>query len=187
MEALDYIEAGVNRGRLVLSIYLDIKGAFDTIKPQALIKAMESRGMPGWYIRILKDFLSHHKTTLELAGYKETRMLNRGAPQGSVGAPTAWNVAFHELVKIINKDGIKGIAFADDGAIFITGSDPKEMRETMQKVLNETEEWASSFGLKFAPTKSYAILYNRKRIKPNLPEEMQIGGGKIPYVNEVWG
>lgn len=185
LEATDYIESGTKRGEKVLAVYLDIKGAFDHVYPSKLLEEMERREMPKWYTRIYRNFMEHRTVTLSLFGKTERRVLKRGCQQGSVASPSAWNIVFDELVTLINTGPFLGVAFADDGVIFIRGFDLPSMRDKMQQLLLEVEKWAQKYGLDFSPSKSAAIVYSQAKKKTILPAPLKIGGKDICYEKEI--
>ena len=67
---------------IVLS--LDIAGAFDTVNHTRLLDNLRKKGIPYWFVRTLKSFLTDRSTTLIVDREETTvRKLNVSIPQGS--------------------------------------------------------------------------------------------------------
>ena len=96
-----------------LGIFLDIRGAFDNIKPDVIHKALLEFGAEtdraGWYL----DYLRVRLISFHLNG-SIVQKVGIGLPQGGVASAKFWNLAFDGAVKIINSGGVVGKAFADD-------------------------------------------------------------------------
>ena len=54
----------------------------------------------------------------------------------------------------------------------------------MQEALNKATEWSTKEGLNFVPSKSYAVLFHRKK-QVTLPEKLKLNGIPIEYVKET--
>lgn len=194
LDALDFIESGVNRKEYVMGLSLDIKGAFDNIDPAYLLKVLRERKAPEWFNKIIENYLTYRTVAVELNGKIELRQITRGTPQGSAAAPTLWAIAFDELLEIINKDGFHGIGFADDALILIKGPDPTTLALRMATLLPNVDAWARKAGLTFCPNKTQAILFplrgqrlsrsDLSRITTNLPA-LELGGGKVEFKESV--
>ena len=71
--------------------------------------------------------------------------------------------------------------FADDLMAGKEGSDPAQLVQALQLVINLAIEGGQTCGLKFSPEKSAAILFHRKRKNPELIP-LQINQTNIPYL-----
>ena len=112
----DRIERFVLKRKACLGVFLDIKGAFDSILPEhihaSLIKFGADRKMADWY----HSYLVHRNLYFENSGVEISCTINIGFPQGGVASAKFWLIAFDEAVHIINSCSIDGTAFADDCA-----------------------------------------------------------------------
>ena len=110
-EVANYIEMNVFKRRFCVGVFLDIKGAFDNIKPQCVYESLREHGsdpdMAAWYL----DLLIHRNISYTLGDINITRTISRGFPQGGVTSAKFWLIAFNGAVEIINSRGIKGTAF----------------------------------------------------------------------------
>lgn len=50
--------------------------------------------------------------------------VNRGTPQGGVLSPLLWLLVVNQILKVLENQHFKAIAYADDGSITISGLFP---------------------------------------------------------------
>src|SRR5258708_5577783 len=129
----------------------DIKGAFDNISHNYLLKAIGS--VPGR--ELIKQWLK--------AGYIEEEMFNateQGTPQGGVISPLLANIALHGMEEAIgvtyNSKGIISgkravVRYADD---FVCFCETKEDAEQIQNIL---VEWLKERGLALSGEKTHIV------------------------------
>ena len=188
-KVVNYVEKGINSGKYVLGVFMDIAGAFDNVNLESIIREMQERNVPDKIVNWYKHFLHNRKVTSELGTASAAVKPKKGTPQGGVlSAIIAWNLVFDQFLN--NYDGpdhrgILSIAFADDGTLLITGIDVQTMYARMQNAINAATDWARENGLEFCPKKTNAVLFTRRnkpvRNKPNL----KMNGQRVPNVNSV--
>ena len=113
-ETVDLIESALHTNEYALVLFMDIKGAFDNLNQEAAIEAMRNRNLPNWFVDWYEAYLALRTATVTMHGIKTTRWIPKGSPQGGVYSPTFWNIAFDELLAILNNNGGRGVGFADD-------------------------------------------------------------------------
>ena len=96
-QAIDCIESAIHQKEYALSLFLDIKGAFDNLKQDAALQAMRDRKIANWFTDWYEYYLSDRTATATVNGKSETRHVPHGSPQGGVYSPTFWNIAFDDL------------------------------------------------------------------------------------------
>ncbi len=130
----------------------DIKGAFDNISHEFLLKALGNIPAKG----LIKQWLK--------AGYMEENVFHRtetGTPQGGIISPLLANIALHGMEKvlgvkykrsngtIIGKRAV--IRYADDFVVFC------ESKEDAHIVINILTNWLSERGLKLSEEKTKIV------------------------------
>ena len=88
-------------------------------------------------------------------------------PQGGVSSAKLWIITFNEAIEIINEYRVTGQGFADDCGTMIGSNNAHEMNKSMQRMLNKLYHWGEGKNLKFNPTKTIAVLFNKKHISQN--------------------
>ena len=119
-EAVDMIEAVLNRQEIGLGLFLDISGAFDNVRHSAALAALKSKEFGNWFINWYKSYLTDRTAAGTIHGVTVVIITAMGSPQGGVFSPTLWNICFDELLEILNKLARKGIGYADDALAFLS-------------------------------------------------------------------
>ncbi|WP_083874355.1 group II intron reverse transcriptase/maturase [Dactylococcopsis salina] len=143
-DAIEQCFLRVQGGRDTWVLDADIKGFFDNIAHESILKAIESvpRGdlIEGW----LK------------AGYLDIGLLNptdMGTPQGGVISPLLANIGLHGLedfIKSVNpKLGV--IRYADD--FVVTSKD----KESLEHILDQIKQWMLERGLEISAEKTRIV------------------------------
>jgi hypothetical protein len=94
------IEHAMHNGQFAVTVFLDIRGAFDNITSDAIVLAMERHHInpeiAGWYDFYLRNWLCEST----LGDEKAFMDLSDGTPQGGVlSPPIGWNLAFNKLLE----------------------------------------------------------------------------------------
>ena len=177
---VEYAEnALINRGYM-LSVSLDIQGAFDNVTTEGMIEGLRAKGvneqMVQWYLSCLQT----RTITAEYKGASISKAPTKGTPQGGVLSPVMWNLAFESFIELFPDSGnIKCTVFADDAMLCIAGDCPVHLVNQMQRGLNTSVQWGDDNGLHFAPEKTVAMMFTRKSddVIPNV----KVGDYMVPY------
>ena len=160
--ALNTIESALYRKNMVIVIDLDIKGAFDNISTNAIVRAMEERKIEhivcSWY----SDYLHHRTCESSLGGSTVQTKLTRGCPQGDVASPPiAWNIPYDSFLEAYDGSSVAQFGFADDSKLIIIGIDFDMMLRLAQWAISEAERWAASTGVSYSPEKTAVMFLNK--------------------------
>ena len=98
---LDVLEEVNNsRENYVLSIFLDIAGAFDNAWWPRILVQLQDFGVKGKEFGCIKDYFKDRYAILRCRNVEKEKLLTMGCPQGSVLGPTLWIVLFLSLIHI---------------------------------------------------------------------------------------
>ena len=148
VRVVDNIEKGLLRNQFTLGVFIDIAGAFNNLKTDKALQAMNDRGLPDNLVSWFESFVTNRIAQTELLGARVTRKINLGTPQGGVISPLFWNIPFDELLEILNSTpGITAIGFADDLVLLISGVDEATLSNIMQQAINKAKKWLIKYGL----------------------------------------
>lgn len=79
----------LDRGRKCITVFLDLKKAFDTVSVPTLVNKLEKVGIRGRPLNFLTDYLSNRKQRLRIGSYMSDKAeVFFGVPLGSVLGPT---------------------------------------------------------------------------------------------------
>ena len=178
-QAIAYLDMMIHRKKVNYIVDLDIKGFFDNIDHEWLIKFLEYRINDRVYIRYIKRFLK--------SGILEQGKLlksEKGTPQGGIISPVLGNIYLHFVLddwfeKIVEKQtkGYAGmVRYADDCVICF------EYKEEAEKYLRSVKKRLEKFGLELSEEKTKIIEFgryaqrNRRARKEKKPETFDFLG-----------
>jgi hypothetical protein len=159
-----YIESGLNNREPVLGVFLDIEGAFDRTKYEAIKKSAQEHAVPFPIIDWVSNMLKHRTLRADLKGTCVRMTPTRGCPQGGIASPLFWIMVADSLTKRLKDSGFYTIGYADDFAILVKGKFVGTVFHRMRFAMKIVEKWCVEEGLSVNPRKTSAILFTRKRI-----------------------
>lgn len=162
-DTVDHIESEVLRQGFAIGVFLDIEGAFDNLLPEGVIESLRNRDPKYKLLNWFKRYLTTRIICMDHKGVSLTRELVKGTPQGGVLSPILWNLAFDEVLKLLDKGPVKVCGYADDLVLIGRGKDPTTIRNNLQIAIDKVLVWGSKSGLKFSATKSIAMMFTRRR------------------------
>lgn len=166
MLAAEVIDVSPHSHLVRMVVVTDAAKAYDNVSHEVIIKNMEGLGIPLKITRIVHSFKRDWEFTIRLNGKNVgSYTSNRGVPQGSVLAPTLFNLAIIPLAWTLEKiNDISFILYAHDVTLWHTHTDLKT-QEKLQDALNELDEYMRNTGLALSPHKSYYIQIANKNVK----------------------
>ena len=178
------IEEALQRNQFALGIFLDIQGAFDNVRFEAILQGMQEKGINQEIISWYQHYLHNRSIEVKYKGVSLTRAPSMGTPQGGVLSPLMWNLAFESLLEGFDSGPVVATGFADDAGLLVTGRSPAQLSRQMQEAVNWALSWGSLKGLTFAPSKTVAVLFTRKR-KFDMPPALAMSGVNIQFSETV--
>jgi RNA-directed DNA polymerase len=156
--ALDAIYVGINRRKVNWVLDADIRGFFDAIDHEWMMRMLEHRIADKRVLRLIRKWL--------IAGVSEDGEWSRttvGTPQGAVISPLLANIYLHYALDLWvdqwRNRNAKGdviiVRYADD---FVIGF---QHRSEARRFLRELSERMEKFGLKLHPDKTRLIEFGR--------------------------
>ena len=157
-QAIAYLDKMLHREHTNYVVDLDIKGYFDNIDHEWLIKFLEYRIGDRVYIRYIKRFLK--------SGILEQGKLiksEKGTPQGGIISPVLGNIYLHFVLddwfeKVVEREtkGYAGmVRYADDSVACF------EYKDEAEKYLRSVKKRLGKFGLEVSEEKTKIIEFGR--------------------------
>ncbi len=180
---VDKIEEGLLNKQVTIAVFLDIRGAFDSVKQEYVIQSMLRKGIElpicSWYEKYLKNRVS----SIDIGDCKRDFRSVSGVPQGGLISPIAFTLCIDSYLDELNTNGVRTVAFADDLCVLSTSPDPSTAGNLIQGKLKTLEVWSNESGLEFNVNKTNAMIFTNKTKfkKPNLLLCNQI----IEYADQV--
>ena len=157
-QALDALNVGIQRRRVNWILDADIKGFFDHLSHEWMMKFVEHRVADNRILRLIQKWLKAGVS--EDGEWTETKV---GTPQGAVVSPLLANVYLHYVfdlwAEVWRKKVARGdmilVRYADD---LVVGF---EDRAEAERFLGEFQERLGKFGLEIHPEKTRLIEFGR--------------------------
>jgi len=177
--ALDALTVGLRRKKVNWVLDLDVRGFFDNVSHEWLVKFVEHRIADRRIIRLIQKWLRTGVT--EEGVWTETE---EGTPQGAVVSPLLANIYLHYVLDLWVKQWRRKLAhgdmivvrYADDAVLGF------EHRKDADEFLKQLRERMQKFGLELHPEKTRLIEFgrfsegNRKRRGEGKPETFDFLG-----------
>ena len=163
---------------------LDIQGAFDNVRTDKIVRALNNHKYPRYISRWMTDYLTNRMSIIDVKGETDAIALTGGTPQGGVLSPLLWNLTFDSFLEKFNTDQVKCFGFADDACLLVQGVDPIRTKGIMQMYLNEVQIWGEQNGLLFSPKKTEAMFLTRQN-RFQEPGPLVLAGKNIEYKTEA--
>lgn len=144
--------------RYVITIFLDISGAFDNLRWSALQEDLEALGASAHTRAHISEYLRGRTATMIIGGVSKTVRVTKGCPQGSILGPVLWNVTMEALLRVDYPQHVNVQAYADDVAVSVAGSSRAAIIQRAEQALQPILHWAANRGLNFPAQKSTAMM-----------------------------
>lgn len=156
------LELALDRKHKATLVTLDVKGAFDALLPNRLLKRMQNQGWPLSLVRLARSFLSGRRVRVRLEDCTTIFYdMECGTPQGSPLSPVLYMLYLAELLK---QDPEHRFGYADDIAVFRTGPTLESNIEILEQEIKSIIQWGEENKVFFAPEKLEMIHFNRARL-----------------------
>ena len=146
-------------------VALDIKGAFDRVWHEGLMRKLTAYGITGQLHAWLQCYLSGRSIEVVVEGQRSAKKtINAGVPQGSILGPTLFLLYINDLPDCIKNS--KCLLYADDSTLFNSTSQQVsrlELAMNMNTDLEGIASWGRLWNVMFEPSKCNTLLSSNKR------------------------
>lgn len=166
-----------------LIISLDIKNAFNSIKPKIVVQKLKEYNCHDNLIKLADNMLKERQIIYENDNVRICKTLTTGSPQGSPLSPLYWNLTISDLLRRKFPGDTHVQAFADDVVLIIKFKSRKDAEEKADKMIRIIEEWSKEKGIIFNKDKSNYMIVG-KQYTSHQPQ-IRMGMEKIKLVQEM--
>lgn len=169
------ISEHLDAGKKCVSVFLDIKKAFDTVSIPVLLYKLQKIGVRGVALDLFRDYLHNREQVVKVDQYISERVgVSFGVPQGSVLGPTLFLVYVNDLCDM-NISKAKIFSYADDTAIVFEGATWNEVKVNVETGLIQVAKWLTGNLLTLNTSKTDYICFGiDKRSQPDINYTIKI-------------
>ena len=195
VELVDSFRLDIDKGRVPLSVFLDLSKAFDTLDHSILLKKLNFYGISGIPLQRFSSYLMNRQQLVDYDGtFSSVTILNTGVPQGSILGPLFFIIYMNDIHEA--SENFHAILYADDTSLFsslcsfnvsLNGNnfDKHVLSTNINNELRKIQEWLNinKLSLNVSKTK-YIIFHNHQRNIDSLIPDIRINNQAIERFSE---
>ena len=181
---MEYLYSQINKNKHVISVFIDLKKAYDTVNHTILLKKMESYGVRGissdWFKSYLKDRPQCVRIGKSESEYEICRF---GVPQGSVLGSLLFLIYINDLPEVSSK--LFSVLYADDTCLSLSNHDYNQLIADFNIELEKVNIWLVKNRLSLNVAKTITINFSKRKNNINSSNTLKLNGLHLNYHNEV--
>ena len=167
------IESAWNHQRVASFLCIDVKGFFDNVNHDRLVRIMWEKGFPIPIVKWVRSFLSDRSTAISLDGSTlPFAPVNIGIPQGSPVSPVLSIIYAAEVIeRLLSLTSIPTApkAYINDLGLLAISSSLHDNVATLEKAFRHTVNSLAEIGMSIDPTKLEIQHFSRRPSDSVLP------------------
>ncbi|GFW07225.1 RNA-directed DNA polymerase from mobile element jockey [Trichonephila clavipes] len=141
LRVVEFIKEGNNKDECTAAVFLDIQKAFDRVWHTGLLFKLITYKISPPLIFLINSYISDRSFTVKInRTFSQLKKINAGVAQGSILAPTLFNLYVNDIIK--NTNTITCM-YADDTAILSRHRNLDTLVENINEHLAHLETWFS--------------------------------------------
>ena len=182
----DSLFSNVDKHRINISVFLDLKKAFDTVDHGILLAKLTKYGVAGTSLRWVTSYLTSRKQYCVLNGHKSSlKTVHCGIPQGSCLGPLLLILYVNDFEQCLKK--CTPNMYADDTSITCSGEDIYDLCNDLKAEIENITEWLRQNKLSLNTAKTEYMVVGHKRQTNQIPGllEVNVNGEPIKRAQQV--
>jgi exonuclease III len=163
-------------------VFVDLKKAFDSIRPLRLLQLLRDIGIPPIILLYLCTYFTTRTYKIKLNNFiSELYDLVRGCPQGSILAPILFSLFYNGVGSSLLSAFY--YLFADDLCFYLFNSNTNSLITDLSLIMNNLNSWCETKDLVINFSKTKLMLISKRSITHDIPD-LICAGHIIERVNE---
>ena len=153
---------GLDLGKLVGFVFIDLKKAFDTVDHEILCQKLLHYGVQQRELASFKSYLNNRKQFCRVNGVNsKTEGIDIGVPQGSCLGPLLFLIYINDLPQAVQNSTVS--MYADDTSLCYQSSDINQLNEAINYDLKQLDSWLQGNKLSLNVAKTNPMLVSTKQ------------------------
>ena len=162
LKSTDDWNSGLDLGRLVGLVFIDLKKAFDTVDHDILCQKLNFYGIQQCELLWFQSYLSNRQQFCRVNGIDlEFNSINIGIPQGSCLGPLLFIICINDLSQAVLDANIS--MYADDTLLCYQSLDINKLDEVSNNDLEKLQKWSMGKRLSLNAMKTQSMLISTKQ------------------------
>lgn len=163
---MENIKSAMDEGNKVGALLMDLSKAFDCLPHGLLISKFHAYGVDMKSCSLLCSYFSDRYQRVKIGKHVgEWQNINKGAPQGSIMGPFAYNVHCNDLLCLL-LSSCQLYNYADDNTICCAGRELSDIKFNIEAQASILIDWFKSNYMKVNPDKFQAIIFSMTKYDP---------------------
>ncbi|KAK2726732.1 hypothetical protein QYM36_007537 [Artemia franciscana] len=156
------IKKAFTRKRVVSAVFFDIKKAYDTLDPFAILRQAHKFNVGNNFWKWCRAVLFNRTIKTRVGSIcSSASTVSLGVPQGGVLSPLLFNILINDII-LADMPSIKFALYADDLVLWIEGSSPEACQPKLQGAIDKLLIWLNTKNLVFSIPKTTGMVFSRK-------------------------
>ena len=154
--------SGLDLGKLVGLVFIDLKKAFDTVNHDILCHKLSYYGIQQRELLWFQSYLSNREQFFRVNGIdSEINSIKIGIPQGSCLGPLLFSIYINDLPQAVLDSNVS--MYADDTSLCYQSLDINKLNEVINNDLEKLQKWLMGNKLSLNAMKTQSMLISTKQ------------------------
>ena len=165
--------SNIDRKKVNMSVFLDLKKAFDTVDHDLLLAKLAVYGIVGGPHQWFSSYLTRRERYCQIGGQRSSRkVVKHGIPQGSCLGPLLFILYVNDFAQCLVKSSPN--MYADDTSVTTSAEDIDTLCDDLRTELTNISEWMRQNKLSLNANKSEFLIVGHKRQLNGIHEPVQL-------------
>ena len=180
---VDNVTKSLDGSNIVISLFIDLKKAFDTVHHRILLSKLYAYGIRGILPKWFESYLTDRSQYVIYDGVEsEIRPVECGIPQGSILGPLFFIISMNNICNV--SDLMFAIMYADETCFLMNGTDLHKLIKQLNVEVDSLCTWFKSNKLSLNTQKTFYMIFHRARLK-SIDDDVIMDNNALIKVNAI--